>query len=44
MKEKMKALRENEKAKVLYENTGISKYIVRNFQMDISTANHIKIL
>lgn len=33
---------ENEKAEVLYENTGISKYIVRNFQMDISTAKSYK--
>lgn len=29
---------ENEKAEVLYENTGISKYIVRNFPIDISNA------
>lgn len=33
---------DSEKAEVLYENTGISKYIIRNFPIDISSAKSYK--
>ncbi|SKA98886.1 TIGR02678 family protein [Caloramator quimbayensis] len=33
---------ESESAEVLYENTGISKYIIRNFPIDISMAKSFK--